>query len=416
MRIFLLLVYISLTTLSYAAKALFNIAPAGSSTINVLQNFNAFAYYNVTNQTKISQKITLQPQLGISNAPQAGDCTDGQLLQPNESCTMRIQIDGNAYQYSGFIGGPIICNTNSSFFCSQPEFQNQLSIKLLQTTYIVFANEGTSSTSGFLSFCDIGSYGTINTCHSYSNSLFNYPIGIAISNNGFVYTANKGSNSISICSPATQPNAMTCYNDSAGGTLSSPRTTFLYNQHLYITNYDTNSVVVCDADSQTGALSNCQSTGSGFNRPLGSIYISNDYAYIPNSGGSSSSVSICSVQANGSLSSCYTTTGGGTITASPSGIAINRKYAYIIGVWTNTVVTCSINSSGDLTNCFQNENILQTSTPSGITYIDGYLYVLAHQPNLIVKCSTDSDGKVSNCTNQLATDSSDHPSGNLSIA
>ena len=284
--------------------------------------------------------------------------------------------------------------------------------------YLFFSNEGTTSTNGYLTYCEIytTNSGVLENCNNYSNSsVFSYPTGVAISSTGFLYTANQGTNTISTCSPGSQPSTITCSNSSAGGLLNSPRTTYLNNGHLYVLNYTNNTVVICNADASTGALSSCQTTGSTFARPLGSMSIYNGYAYIPNSSGSVNSVSICAVNSTtGLLSGCYQTTGQGTITASPSGVAHDRIHAYIIGVWTRAVVTCKINSStGDLENCFTNSNILGGSTPSGISYVDGYLYVLAHQPNLVLKCNTSLSGIVSNCVTETSPISS-KPSGNLS--
>lgn len=403
--VLILLAYGSL----WAAKPLYHITPVNSPVVYVPLSYKGYIDYLVVNQSKREQTLKFQKKIGVAQIEQPGHCSNPFTLAPNASCILNLEVNGDKITRSGTIGGPEVCSLYSDFFCSQPQTDNQLSVYILKYLYVLVANNGTNN-DGYLSYCTIGASGSLENCKTFSNNHIQMANGAAITRNGFVYTANQNTNSITVCSPATDPTHMTCADYDSGGIFQSPRTAYINNGYFYTYNYDNNSVIKCDLNSNTGEPVNCVITGGGFSGPLGSMVISNGYAYIPNS--SNNTISICHVNANnGNLDNCSLFSNSAF--ASPSGIAISGSYAYIISVWNNGVVACEVNQyNGSLSNCVNNY-VLNASTPSGLNIIDGYVYVNANQPNQITKCTLGGKGMVSDC---VSTGSGfDGPSGNIAF-
>jgi hypothetical protein len=385
---------------AFAAKALFAITPIGSPIVTVPLHYLATVNYRVVNQTKQTQTLTLANHPGVTQIPGSGPliCSSPFTLRPNEGCILRIKIDAEIISSPGLLAGPEVCSLNSNFFCSVPDSKDQLRINLTTVSFVVIANQGAQSGSGsssglygFLSFCAIGTQGTLERCVQFNDLSFGNSNGVANLPDGTLLVGNRYDNSISFCSPPVLFPGVSCSNSVAQNLLSSPRTVYLSGNYVYTLNNTSSEVVQCDLTLQT-----CSSTGSGFSGPTGSMTIANGYAYVPNTTGNN--VSVCAVSANdGTFSSCATFDNNATL-SSPAGVAIANGYAYIVSSSTNEVVACEVSSSdGTLSNCVTN-SVLNSANSSGVSVYYGYLYFTSTSSSQMTKCLLEASGVVSNCT------------------
>ncbi len=383
------------------ARAIFNIAPNSSSSINIPSASSTFITYTVTNNTNKTtfSNITIDINYGVHNnnvlalSIQNNTCA-GISLPVGSTCTFGVLVQGIGK--SGHVTlRPRVCGFRGAV-CSVPTQNNQVTINAGKVTnlraYItddssvsvctVDPNTGTLSNCiqtvilggptgitfnpsmtmayvalvvGSLDVCAIDqSNGTLTNCtDSGVGSTFNIPEGIAINKTGtIVYVSNDGDNTISLCTVnQTTGGFSSCTNSGAsfsgvGIILNSAGT------QAYLSNNAT--VDLCTVNQTTGGLSGCSNSGgTGFSGAIRTVFNNaGGLSYSTNSSGNT--VSKCNVSpSTGKLSGCIDS-GAGAVFNSPQGIVINPAgtLAYVTNNGNNTVSLCMINSmSGDLSNC-----------------------------------------------------------------
>jgi hypothetical protein len=402
-----------LSELTFASKALYSITPIGTSIVPVPPNFKASVNYRVLNQTQQTQTLSFQESFGLTQLVQAGSCDNPFTLGPNESCVLSLWVDGNDIVSATTLQGPEICKLNSRFFCSLPDAEHLIKTHVLNYDFVLVANPSSNGglSDGTLSYCEVGSSGSLENCQNFSNSNLITPGGVAATPRGYVYTANQNSDNIAVCSLDTNIAAMTCVTDDGGGSVFNfPVTAYVNNNYFYTLNANSNEVIKCDIDANTGTFvsSSCASTGDGFSKPVGSMVIANGYAYIANFIGNN--ISICPVSATDGtfISPCSTFSNGGLLTQ-PSGVAVSGAYAYIVQD-SSDLLACEIASDGSLSNCVSN-NLLPNIGHFGINILSGYAYV--NSGNEVFKCTLGNKGTVTDCA---STGSGfEAPGGNISF-
>lgn len=270
---------------------------------------------------------------------------------------------GLSLSSNGLISGtPILSTTSPS------EFTVQVTDSLNDSTtqnytlsisdVLISANAGNSGTPPFFNICTVDSDNTLSNCTAYNSSAFSTsitPMGIAISQRGYIYSYSVSNSEVFICSI---PNGvLTCNSVStgiSGWTGSNNGNVAINNNYLYITNDVANQVAVCQITPSTTTgetIKNCVTTGSTFTTPIG-LNIYNQYAYISNTDTNSSpSISICPILSDGTFGSCSNY--GAPNSNVPTSIQFNNNMAYISPAFqrtpdTNYILKAVVNSDGTL--------------------------------------------------------------------
>lgn len=152
--------------------------------------------------------------------------------------------------------------------------------------------------------------------------------------------------------------------------------------------------------SNVGSNGSLTSTGtiySSFSGPQ-STALNGAYAYIANhNGGSKSTVSKCSVAANGgalSISDCAVALSN---TNGARDIAINNGYLYLVGPSSGGAIKCSVSSSdGSLSSC-SGQQSTATNSGQGIAIRDGYAYITNFNNSAVYSCPLDATGDLGTC-------------------
>ncbi|KTD11797.1 D-alanyl-D-alanine carboxypeptidase [Legionella gratiana] len=123
------------STSNTVAKPTFSIVAIKKAPNRLLANEISSAQYQVTNNTKITRLLTMAPIRGVTQLTGDGLCSNPFLLAPKKSCLLTLQL--NAGLMKSTHTGPVICKTKgegdnspSSFLCSRPSFQDQLSVHI----------------------------------------------------------------------------------------------------------------------------------------------------------------------------------------------------------------------------------------------------------------------------------------------
>ena len=354
------LVALFVTHLGHAMVPDFNITPITSTEMLLPKNSAVMIRYKVTNQTQLRRQLTMQTILGVHQATDgAGICSNPFILNPNESCTLKLRIIGSQIP-PRITGGPVICKTKSAtdntpdpFLCSQPAVPDRLAISLIpplpqQKAYI------TNWYGNSISLCKVNVLdGSLIDCTvtAQGTPVFQNPEAIALNPSGsLLYNANIGGSSVSFCKINSATGALRDCQLTGGtfkgadGIAINPAGTL-----AYVSNASGNNVSVCQVDDTSGALGNCTATGANFHTPSDMTLDSAGLnAYVSNL--ISSSVSICPIDASGLLHCDKSTHGFNKpegVTLHPSG-----QFAYITNNGSNNVSVCQVSAvDGSLRSC-----------------------------------------------------------------
>ena len=109
----------------------FTMTPTTPTSISVPSTGSAVISYTVTNNTKITRTLTMQPLVGVIQETDAGKCSNPFTLSHGKSCSLSLLIDGSLIPSTGLYGGPVICKTRGpgdnnpdAYLCSQPSENN----------------------------------------------------------------------------------------------------------------------------------------------------------------------------------------------------------------------------------------------------------------------------------------------------
>ena len=86
--------------------------------------------YTITNQSRKTHTLEMLPIQGITQDTSTGNCPTVFTLAYQQSCTLKLVINGNTIA-STTKGGPIICEQGSLLQCYQPSPIVQLNIELM---------------------------------------------------------------------------------------------------------------------------------------------------------------------------------------------------------------------------------------------------------------------------------------------
>ena len=125
--IFLLL---STSHIVFASSPVWTFSPLTATSISVPANGTGTIQYTVTNRSKKTHTLAVNPINGISQDTSSNFCKNPFSLGYNKSCTLKLVVTGS--QLSGNIsGGPIVCDQASQGLqCYQPTPAKQLAITL----------------------------------------------------------------------------------------------------------------------------------------------------------------------------------------------------------------------------------------------------------------------------------------------
>jgi hypothetical protein len=123
----LFLFLLSILKYTYASLPLWSFSPITPTTLTITCKDTATIKYVITNHSKNSHNLAMNPIMGISQNTDEGDCTNPFTLQAGEYCTLSLHINGNSLE-KNIHNGPVICNNKLQ--CYRPNRLNQLNITL----------------------------------------------------------------------------------------------------------------------------------------------------------------------------------------------------------------------------------------------------------------------------------------------
>lgn len=138
-RLLLGLTFFSTLTLLHAAtQPAFTFIPTTPTTVTIPVNGNAVVQYRVTNQTKISRTLTMEPIAGVTQLTGSdGECAHSFMLASKQSCLLTLKLNGNQLP-EHVTQGPVVCknqntddNSSDPFLCYQPSQIDSLNISRL---------------------------------------------------------------------------------------------------------------------------------------------------------------------------------------------------------------------------------------------------------------------------------------------
>ncbi|QLZ69748.1 hypothetical protein FOLKNPGA_02546 [Legionella sp. PC1000] len=114
--------------------------------VSVSSTGTATVKYIVTNQSKKTQTLVMNPIIGINQVVSGeGNCNNPFLLGYKQSCTLTLEVIGREL-LGDVSGGPMVCNQGNPLQCYQPSAINSLSIIKGETTR--FYVNGSRPTNG----------------------------------------------------------------------------------------------------------------------------------------------------------------------------------------------------------------------------------------------------------------------------
>jgi len=122
-----LLAILCITTVQ-AGTPLWTFAPLTATTLSVPSTETATVQYRVTNQSKKTHTLTMQPNPAITQLTTGlGVCGNPFVLLGGASCTLSLQVNGGQLTQS-ISGGPDVCEQGSSLQCYRPALNDILRI------------------------------------------------------------------------------------------------------------------------------------------------------------------------------------------------------------------------------------------------------------------------------------------------
>lgn len=386
-----------------AAKPKFSIVPLGpqGNHLKITKVGAGEVAYLVTNNTKITRTLILNPQKGVvqkTNVP--GSCPTLFTLAPNQSCTLRVEVHGNQITKEGYVGGPMVCkSTNGApdpFLCSQPSLADSLYVSFIQIAYVGNATPGT------VSKCTLAADGTFSSCvDSGVGAQFNTPAEISIHPSlPMAYVTNSTSDSVSQCTMDNNGSFVSCTKFFGGSFLFETPEGIVLNHDgsiAYVANASRTEVSQC-ALNANGAFNNCVVAGTvpSSNTPFGiALNSAGTFAYVT----CCDAVIKCFIKSNGAFGACIDSGVGATFNFA-NGIVINKSdtIAYVVdqGVPGYGVSVCKM-FEGALVSC----NLFTLppffDVPSDIVLNRSETLAYISTDNTVAVCAIKPDGNLGQC-------------------
>lgn len=415
----LLLCAWSTTSLVHASsKPTFLITPISINTISLDQYSVATMQYRVMNQTSITRQLTMVPVRGISITPtQPGDCTSPFTLAPQQSCILRLIVNGASIPNT-VTRGPEICktqpnsNTPDPFLCAEPSKAG--SFDIIKRAMVAYT--ASSQTPSAITKCNIEPNGLLSNCEiASSDSTLNGTNALTInSHKTRLYALNRGNNvnTLEICRIIPLTGALDCTNSDTGlhgdfdnlqGLVINPN-----NSIIYIVSHN-NKIYQCSVSDDGLTVSPCTDSGATHSDKAEQININTAGTVLYAVG--QTETNQCPVTNSpqpGNVGAC-TNTNATNYPDLGRGIAVdsNDAYAYISG--TDSITGCKIESgTGEFINCVRvDSTALGGGDGLAINATNTYVYTgranASSGAEFIGRCDI-SNGIVSNCISTGAND------------
>lgn len=111
----------------HAGTPLWTFEPSTPTTFTISVSGTVTLMYQVTNQSRKTHTLVMLPIPGITQVTTVGNCPNPFTLSYQQSCTLTLEVDGNALQ-GNVVGGPRVCQQGSTLLCYQPSQANSLNI------------------------------------------------------------------------------------------------------------------------------------------------------------------------------------------------------------------------------------------------------------------------------------------------
>ena len=144
--IFFIGLLLSLALPIYASTPVWTFTPLTPTNLSIDLDSIATVQYRVTNQSKVTHTLTMQPIAGINQITTAGFCANPFELAYQQSCILNLQIVG-ANLPANVNDGPLVCQI-SSLSCYKPSPQNILSLTVVKKIGLVIGNSPLSLVAG----------------------------------------------------------------------------------------------------------------------------------------------------------------------------------------------------------------------------------------------------------------------------
>ncbi|MBL7480643.1 hypothetical protein [Legionella bononiensis] len=390
----------------------FTIIPtvANGNIVQVSSIGKAEVTYLVTNKTKLRRSLVMTPITGISLIRGGvSNCADSFVLDPQQSCVLKLEINGSLIPAKGYFGGPIICKRNDNgspdpFLCSEPSQPHSLNVSVISPGLgrFEFRQGGVPIPGNTIRLVSIDS-GAIELFNSgtgiIQNITLSYPAGYFTSTCGSTLAPNQGC-FLNYTIPPLPPSETLFIIANGLNASNSPQSlkVVVNPGFAHITNSTNGSVTQCGF-LPNGTFSACNDSGVGnaFNGPGGiALNYNLNIAYVVNSLGGT--VSRCVMNSNGNFVACTDYNGGSTPFVSPESITLNNAgtRAYVTNV--NFVSVCSLDSNGAFIDCLNAGGTgVPLTAPLGIVLNDLETFAYISCCDEVVKCLIKSDGTFGLC-------------------
>lgn len=346
----------------------FSIIPITPTSFNLPFNESAMVSYVVTNNTKLTRTLVMEPILGITQSTNTfGSCQYPFTLISQQSCILTLNIIGNQLPLNGLHGKmPKVCkilgpgnNNPDPFLCSQANPLHALNITVINELLAeITANPN--------------------------------PLVLLTRNTKTLTITNTSSSIIAHNIHATLPanwtdviqDASDCINVAPGASCQLRFT-------AGTTRYPEETIIV--QGDNTNALAVILSVKQLF------AYVSNDFS------SGADNITRCEVLQNGDFASCQIAASG---FRNPFGMTTNpsQTLVYVSNNFMNTgnVLKCAFTANDDLA-CSVASPVLPVALFFGITFNpSGTLIYVTRSSSSVLRCSIDNVGNLFNCANTTA--------------
>ncbi|WP_058533878.1 DUF1566 domain-containing protein [Legionella saoudiensis] len=279
-------------TIAHAGTPVISLIPLTANSISVSVNEVKIIKYQITNRSKKTHTLVMQPITGINQIiTSANDCSNSFVLSWQQSCILSLQVSGSALQ-GPIIEGPKVCEQGNRLMCYQPSIQNRLHITQGIAKYTV---GGTIT----------GLTGTITLLNNGANAL-------SVSTDGsFTFSTPIAEGSPYLVTVGTQPNGQTCTVASGSGIMSGANVT--------------NVTVTCSTNTYTigGTITGLVGTVTLLNNGVDptSVSVNGPFTFsTPLAEGSTYHVTIGTQPPN---QTCNVASGSGTVSGNVTDVTVN---------------------------------------------------------------------------------------------
>lgn len=351
------------------------------------------AFFNVSSGSNLSLNIsTTIPNYYYSSAGIKINSKEYGLAGVGTECTLASNgyclfgvSDTNPVNIS-LVGEPGIVDFTLCLQANGPSNCQNYSVGFSSYLYV------TNFTS-VVSVCPVLSNGTFGTCQDSGQSAYiNEAVAIALNDeNTLAYVVDYGASKILVF-PVNPAN----------GTFGAPLQEFAFDfsyggitfnasgNILYITNYNTSSVDLCTLNAN-GTINTCteSSLGAIIPDPVGiTLNEAGTFAYIPDQDSGSNIVYVCAIGMDGDFTSCISS---GVTFDDPTTVALNedQTIAYVTNYGGSYVSVCLINpADGTFSSC-ENSVFDTLDAPWGIVRNDTANLIYVSSGSNIGVCSVD---------------------------